>query len=130
MALVTTFITVPLVSFLYPPEYRETIDEHQITSKIKNSSSYPSLLVSVNKIEQVPAILSVIHLLDVSTPRKPSKDHSIGVSSSSHNLKELVMQHVTKKPKRNLIVNSLRLIELTERDSSVVLKASEGKIYI
>jgi hypothetical protein len=60
MALVTTFITVPLVSYTYPPQYHDKFED---TASLQQKSKKPSLLVCVNKVEQVPAILSLIHLL-------------------------------------------------------------------
>lgn len=150
MALVTTFITVPLVSFIYPPEYHEGIDEKDTEKKRKE----PGLLVSVNRIEQVGPILSVVNLLQMKlNQQKVQHDQRKGSNSSNFSGDNHLNQQQgplggQKKMKQSIssladylnfgkgsaktppgvIISVLRLIELTERDSSVMLSANQAAL--
>lgn len=139
MALVTTFITVPLVSFIYPPLYHDKPEEPANSTHHKGKKNGPpSVLVCVNKIEQVPPILSVIHLLqsklNTVVPKDSRKGSHQSQSSTSGGINPCLRPQkdvdITKPAKTTtgVVINSLRLIELTERDSSVMLQTSQDAL--
>jgi hypothetical protein len=142
MALVTTFITVPLVSFIYPPMYHEKPEEYSQTHHHKGKKGIPSLLVFCNRIEQVPPILSVIHLLQSKLNAISHKDQRKGSNQSQTSLSGIIpLPNHCLRPQKDgdqtnplgktstgVIINALRLIELTERDSSVMLQTSQDAL--
>jgi len=145
MALVTTFLTVPLVTYIYPPKYHDKQEEDAGRPMHKNAAPpEPSILVSVNKIEQVPSILSVIDLIESKykgsghgtedknpkgtvieekSTKSPSLLHLPTWLHHSHN-KGGAVEKMNQNHTSKLVVNALRLIEITERDSSVMLQTS------
>ena len=115
------------MSFLYPPRFHDKVeDDIQLTASSKIPQE-PSLLVSVQKIEQVPSILGIIRLLESNDStedgnRKTSKSST--KSSASMSCVPIPKGDHEKHSRTKVVVNALRLIEITERDSSVMLQTS------
>ncbi|KAI7901629.1 Sodium/hydrogen exchanger family-domain-containing protein [Cokeromyces recurvatus] len=116
MALITTFMTTPIVMWLYPEWYQKQTAEgfnedqdsiyfntHKAGSSMKTNCSefepedYYSLVTMMNRIDTVPSMMALIRLLKQdSSPR-------------------------TKKfSKSRLDIHVLRLLELTQRASDVM----------
>uniref|UniRef100_A0A914XA20 Uncharacterized protein n=1 Tax=Plectus sambesii TaxID=2011161 RepID=A0A914XA20_9BILA len=100
MALVTTFMTSPIISFLYPPKYRSQEQRPEAKNKkeeqLKKEGHFLTeldavrLLVYVDSMQSVP---SVAHLLQSLNSDKREED--------------------------KLVVNALKIIETNERSSSI-----------
>jgi Kef-type K+ transport system membrane component KefB len=147
MALVTTVSTTPLVSWLYPPAYQQKLDAwkrgeidwdgNRLAPESEGDSSTPDrpiekfqtnevrrLLVYL-RLDSLPSLFTFIALL--------GGDRS-SVSTKVHRSKselETVPEDATSSTlvsKRPLEVHGLRMLELTERTSSV-MKSSEVDEY-
>ena len=144
MALVTTFATTPLTSALFPPWYQKKLaawkrgdidwDENQLDSGDNGGSPDDSVLVKQQvtehkkllvclRLDSLPSIFTFVALLGGEKPDAaiaakihPSKD---GKTTG----RETFMQNPV--PQRPLEVHGLRMLELTERMSSV-MKESEA----
>ncbi|KAI9294848.1 hypothetical protein K502DRAFT_304504 [Neoconidiobolus thromboides FSU 785] len=114
MALVTTFLTVPLITFVYPKSYYNQISGSSEEGKnpaaelTSDTTYYNKVLVCLNKLEHVPALMTMVKLLQ-STP-EPVKMVD-NVSSPAQGTSKLPVLNVT----------ALRLIELSDRNSSIML---------
>jgi len=109
MALVTTLMTTPIVMFLYPPAYHrrnELAGKRPASSDIEGAAMTPTdlgqteafhLVVCLNRLQHVPSLMTFIQMLNPSTSRK------------------------RRDPK--LEVHALRLVELTQRTSAVMMMA-------
>lgn len=116
MALVTTFITTPLVNIIYPPSYYNHV-EHSDDSEIlvgsnepKSTDGFFKVMVALNRMEHVPALMTLVQLLQGASTQTPTDQPP---PSGSIN------------PFRRLYVYALRLIEYTGRDSNI-LQLSEA----
>ncbi|KAF8867311.1 hypothetical protein BDZ45DRAFT_609608 [Acephala macrosclerotiorum] len=149
MALVTTVSTTPLVSWLYPPAYQQKLDAwkrgeidwdgNRLAPESGGDSSTPEwpiekfqtnevrrLLVYL-RLDSLPSLFTFIALLGgdrsaVSTKVHRSKSELETVPEDSTNSTTGL---VSKRP---LEVHGLRMLELTERTSSV-MKSSEVDEY-
>lgn len=141
MALVTTFATTPLTSWLYPPWYQKKIEAWKRgeldwdtgnptgavsadTASTRDSLSYEKMEASkVRKmlvylrLDNMPTILAFISLLG-GTPQETTRTHPS--KQGAHTAAPVTEE----KPKRPLEAHGVRLLELTERESSV-MKVSE-----
>ncbi|CAG8543000.1 5483_t:CDS:1 [Dentiscutata heterogama] len=104
MALVTTFVTTPLASYLYPVRYQRKMEY-----KRTNKDSESKLLVVLNKVENLPAMITFVQLLQHKVSTKPTLLSSDDKTDSS------IIKDI--KP---MNVHVLRLIELTQRMSAVM----------
>ncbi|KAI4182580.1 MAG: hypothetical protein LQ346_006554 [Caloplaca aetnensis] len=140
MALVTTFATTPLTSALYPPWYRKKLaawkrgeidwdgnslredtkssgDTDAISSAKLQSSEIQRLLVYL-RLESLPSLLTFLSLLGGDRPEAGRRVHP---SKKGNDGADETTPLVQKRP---LQVHGLRMLELTERLSSV-MKDSE-----
>ncbi|KAI9860323.1 MAG: K(+)/H(+) antiporter [Trichoglossum hirsutum] len=151
MALITTFATTPLVTVLYPPWYQKklqawkrgeidwdgnSLDSHNadsdkadIAGKLQ-STQFRKLLVFL-RLDNLPSLFTFITLLGGDSAMKPTnKVHPLRsetltkLASDEASGETSLQSGVDVKPKRPLEVHGLRLIELTER-TSTVMKVSE-----
>lgn len=145
MALVTTFATTPLTRAFYPPSYqrkledwrrgeidwdtgkrlfdgRNASDDDGLTKKAQESARIKSLLVYL-RLDSMPTLLVFLSLLGGKPSEPVEKRHPL------HDNKE---QDDNRAPheekKRPIEVHGMRLIELTERGSTV-MKVSEVDEY-
>jgi hypothetical protein len=127
MALLTTFFTTPVVSFLYPPWYQKKIaawkrgeidwetgapiTQISVTATTETDPRRVRRLLVYLRLDNMPALLNLLSLFGsshaVETPSVTSGD-----SKRSHD--------EVKGPVR---AHGLRLLELTDRDSSVMTVA-------
>jgi len=129
-ALLLTFMTTPIVTILYPPHLRlrvtatganfnnidgEAARNQPRTSRSRTSGSGHSddtkwksrFTVVLDKVEHLPAMMSLTQLIHPSPPPPYSSDHS---SISSLRLSS----------RRDVSIDALRLIELSDRVSAVM----------
>jgi hypothetical protein len=116
MAIVTTCMTTPAVLWLYPESYQRQrareLGEAGSKSPIEAISPQEPkeetyrLMVTLNKLESVPAMMVLIQMLhhDANSERRRRRSH----------------QQPLRWPLVQLQVHALRLIELTQRSSAVM----------
>ena len=137
-AMVLTFMTTPIVTVLYPPNFRvrvtatgqnfSNIDGEQAhnqprTPRPGGSGSVRSddtkwrsrFTVVLDKIEHLPAMMSLTQLIHPSPPPPSSSAHS---SISSLSLSS----------RREVTIDALRLIELSDRVSAVMKGSATGAL--
>jgi len=144
MALVTTFATTPLTSMLYPPWYQKKLaswksgetdwdgnpinsegasDGTRDTSLEKLQSTQVRKLLVYLRLDSLPSLFTFIDLLGGDKATVKTKIHRSRLDL------EAVPEEgesSTEGSKRPLEVHGLRILELTERTSSV-MKVSEGE---
>lgn len=148
MALVTTFATTPLTAALYPPWYQRkleawkrgeidwdsgaplpdssSVSEFDGIAKEKMESSRTKSLLIYLRLDNMPTLLAFLSLLggkpDGSHTRRHPKLEADGQKDQSTNVEAIPHR---KKP---VEVHGVRLVELTER-SSTVMKVAEVDEY-
>ncbi|KAG8759448.1 K(+)/H(+) antiporter [Serendipita sp. 396] len=133
MALVLTFMTTPIVLTIYPPKYRklgvdaimpkEKADEEEKvtppTPAPRDEAGFKSRFsVILNRLEHVPAIMTLTQLLQPSQSSVTLAPSTRGESSNGSN-----PNIASAEPSVQL--DALRLIELTDR-TSAVMQSSEA----
>lgn len=131
MALVTTVATTPLTRWLYPPWYRKKLEQWKRgeidwdgkplsddggpadSAKILQDGRIRRLLVYL-RLDSLPSLFTIISLL--------GEEHASPANSGEDTTNNPVIR------KRPLEVHALRILELTERTSSV-MKVTEGDDY-
>ncbi|KAI1208599.1 K+/H+ antiporter 1 [Annulohypoxylon truncatum] len=138
MALVTTVATTPLTKLLYPPWYQKKLDQwkrgeidwdgkplegsNQSTSLSQIQDTGIRRLLVYLRLDSLPSLFTFISLLGDENVTPKSKP---GEPLDSH-AKDAGKVSVSKA--RPLEVHGLRIVELTERTSSV-MKVTEGDDY-
>ena len=141
MALVTTFATTPITAALYPPWYQRKLDAWKrgeidwdtgaplhddssdtatddITKQKLESSRIRDLLIYL-RLDAMPTTLAFVSLLSGKPSDSASRRHPMHSSDGEQN--NIAQQPETKRP---IEVHGVRLVELTERGSTV-MKVSE-----
>ncbi|THX14658.1 hypothetical protein D6D13_02714 [Aureobasidium pullulans] len=135
MALITTFITTPLTMALYPPWYQKKLeawkkglidwdtgnpinsgdDTSSIVAAKLETSKIKTLLVHL-RLDNMPTLMTFISLLAAPTKSGEAavRQHPMLAGKSASVAESL------KAPNRPLEVHGVRMIELTDRDSSVM----------
>lgn len=141
MALVTTFATTPLTAALYPPSYQKKLeawkkglidwdtgrslsitdaeDDQSVMASKLESAKVRSLLVYL-RLDNMPTLLTFVSLLGGRSNNALAKLHPARKNKETENS--------TSLHKRPVDVHGVRILELTERDSSV-MKVSELEEY-
>lgn len=137
MALITTVSTTPLTKRLYPPWYQQKVEKWRRgeidwdgnptgTSSVSSSESarlnaprIKRLLVYL-RLDSLPSLFTFITLLGAETSSEAVKPEASDVSAESTT--------EAQPKKRPLEVHGLRLIELSDRTSSV-MHVTEGEEY-
>ncbi|KAI0155168.1 K+/H+ antiporter 1 [Xylariaceae sp. FL1272] len=133
MALVTTVATTPLVKVLYPPWYRQKLDQwkrgeidwdgNPLKGDNSNASTSAEKLVDPNvrrllvylRLDSLPSLFTFISLL--------------GEEQQKATVTETANDEADQRPlikRRPLEVHALRILELTER-TSTVMRVTEGE---
>jgi len=152
MALVTTFATTPLTSALYPPWYQKKLEawkrgeidwdtgkplgghddiSHDSISYGKLESQNIHRLLVYLRLDNMPTLLAFVSLLGGNPQKIVAKTHPLfdPASTLSKGSKESGESNTSiEKPKRPIEAHGVRLLELTERSSSV-MKVSEVDAY-
>ncbi|THZ08440.1 hypothetical protein D6C93_00532 [Aureobasidium pullulans] len=135
MALITTFITTPLTMALYPPWYQKKLeawkkglidwdtgnpinsgdDTSSIVAAKLETSKIKTLLVHL-RLDNMPTLMTFVSLLAAPTKSGEAavRQHPMLAGRSASVAESL------KAPNRPLEVHGVRMIELTDRDSSVM----------
>ena len=138
MALVTTFATTPLVSWLYPPWYQRKLElwkqgkidwdgnlihheDDTDTSEadmIRKTDAAKRILVYL-RLDGLPSLFTMVNLFsqrreNTLTAVGPDSGRDDRVVKNAHALNSVTTLH------RPLQIHGLRLMELTERESSVM----------
>ncbi|CAI2174104.1 15350_t:CDS:2 [Funneliformis geosporum] len=136
MAIFTTFTTSPLATWIYSSEYQKamemkrieqepSVDERTLTVSRESADTlfdkHRKLLVVLNKAEWLPAIMTLIQLLQPpptsTVGRKENERQEIGSSTSPQITSPTVVEQSSNQ---SFIVHALRIIELTQRLSTVM----------
>jgi hypothetical protein len=152
MALVTTFATTPLTSALYPPWYQKKLEawkrgeidwdtgkplgghddiSHDSISYEKLESQKIHRLLVYLRLDNMPTLLAFVSLLGGNPQKIAAKTHPLldPASTLSKGSEESEESNTSiGKPKRPIEAHGVRLLELTERSSSV-MKVSEVDAY-
>ncbi|KAI9166417.1 sodium/hydrogen exchanger family protein [Paramyrothecium foliicola] len=140
MALITTFSTTPLVSFLYPPAYQKKLEAwkrgeidwdtgkprelHGASADAsKATNQRVNRLLVYLRLDNMPAMLSLVSLFGASSDAESTEESKEeGHSGSDAGSSE------ASTYRRAVRAHGLRLIHLTDRDSSV-MTVSEVEDY-
>ncbi len=143
MALVTTVSTTPLTKLLYPVWYqkklekwrRGEIDWDGNVLRSEESSQRESVekfgqtqirrLLVYLRLDSLPGLFTFISLLGGENDAKQAPPAQLGVTSGSPDDVQLPGQSAKRRP---LEVHGIRILELTERTSSV-MQVTEGEEY-
>lgn len=139
MALVTTVSTTPLTKLLYPPWYQQKVERWRrgeidwdgnptessagsTTESVEklNATQIRRLMVYL-RLDSLPSLFTFITLLGAETSHEAQEAARAAASTTEGG--DAV--HIRKRP---LEVHGLRIIELTERTSSV-MQVTEGEEY-
>jgi len=137
MALITTFATTPLASYLYPPWYQkkieawkrgeidwdtgEPLESHDSSSRDDADLSKPTdervrrLLVYL-RLDNMPAILGLVSLFGIPLGSEPQLHPAAKATKQDKS----ASSSIEDVPKRALRAHGIRLLQLTDRDSSVM----------
>ncbi|TDL22140.1 hypothetical protein BD410DRAFT_770653 [Rickenella mellea] len=146
-ALLLTFMTTPVVTILYPPEYRsrttaigdfDNVDRpdnegdmdkhrgsHSANLEIDESIWKIRFTVVLDKIEHLPGMMTLTQLIQPS-PSRTGRSRNDRASSSSQTSE---MLQYAENNAVNVLVDALRLIELSDR-TSAVMKSSVADTLI
>ncbi|CAG8516018.1 9200_t:CDS:2 [Ambispora gerdemannii] len=147
MAIVTTCLTTPLVTYLYPRKYHksypyktgndgklaiETIRTRGSDDTLGEKTQPNKILVVLNHVEYLPAMMTLIQLLRpsrsftkplaINSSEKKERPQSMVETENSTNHQAILLDSSTPAiSSQDLItVNALRLIELTERLTTIM----------
>ncbi|KAG6907321.1 hypothetical protein DXG01_009440 [Tephrocybe rancida] len=133
-AIVLTFLTTPLTLFFYPPKYRtrdgpkpDHLAEGGAAAAVSSSEDAfkTRFTLVLDRIEQLPAAMTIAHLLHPTKALPPSSPALSDEKSEKSFEKPPVYDGSTR-----ISINALRLIELTSRTSAVLKsKVAESLIY-
>ncbi|KAJ2507451.1 K(+)/H(+) antiporter [Coemansia sp. RSA 2052] len=125
MALATTFVTAPVLAYLYPLKYQHRIEDINMLGDHDNASALTkrhgpeagapmSVLVVLSRLQQVPGVMTLLgylhHQPELSSTRK------LTAHVSGAHAQELIHRHLY----RPIRVFGLRLLELSGRNSSIM----------
>ncbi|GBC05014.1 hypothetical protein RclHR1_00060027 [Rhizophagus clarus] len=140
MALVTTVLTSPLTTWIYSTEYRKKMEvvrdeknnlnrlSRNYNNDLLSKTNYSKLLVVLNKVEWLPAMMTLVQLLQplpkstVIIKQNDVNEEELGINSTS-----TVVEHDNNN--EPLVVHALRIIELKQRISDV-MKFNESEELI
>lgn len=97
MALTTTFLTVPIISLIYPPKYRTSVHTsfRLAPSGITQDESATTILLCIPSVKSIGLMINLIQMM----AGKPE----------------------TRVASSNLNIHAVRMIEVTDRESSVLM---------
>ncbi|CAG8441765.1 3779_t:CDS:10 [Funneliformis mosseae] len=135
MAIFTTFTTSPLATWIYSSEYQKKMEmkrteqEPSVEKRLPKVSGetlfdkHRNLLVVLNQAEWLPAMMTLIQLLQPTkstvrtTNNREDEEQEIGTSTTPQINSPTVVDQSRNQP---FIVHALRIIELTQRLSTVM----------
>jgi hypothetical protein len=141
MALLTTFATTPIVSFLYPPSYQKKLaawkrgeidwDSGEPTNRDSFGPGKPlprtrvQQLLFYLRLDSMPGLLNVVSLFGTATASGTAADQNSASEKLTAEQSVVPAPVVSQRPVR---AHGLRLLQLGDRDSSV-MTVSEVEEY-
>jgi hypothetical protein len=134
-ALVLTFITTPLTLFFYPEQYRIDRSKTLESAPVSGTGAAPTsdefmrskFTVVLDGMEQLPSAMTLTQLLQPRSARLNTAEKTITEKTITE--KTSLSETSAISNKRNIFVDALRLIELTDR-TSAVLRSQSADILI
>ncbi|KAG6856215.1 hypothetical protein H0H87_006551 [Tephrocybe sp. NHM501043] len=131
-----TFMTTPLTLFFYPPKYRtrdakpdHSVEGGTITHPNSSEETKTRFALVLDRIEQLPAAMTIAHLLHPSSASSTSSSIDTADKSES-SLEKPPVYAGSPSISSRISINALRLIELTSRTSAVLKsKAAESLVF-
>lgn len=136
MALLTTFSTTPIVSYLYPPSYQIKLESWRrgeidwdtgapLPSSDSDDSSHHKSgsvqrvgrMLAYIRLDSMPALLNLVSLFGGPEPATTASEQT---TYSTHFKVPDVTAVTADGPRRPVWVHGMRLLQLTDRDSSVM----------
>jgi hypothetical protein len=147
MALVTTFLTTPLTTLLYPRWYQVKVDRWRRgeidwdENPVQRDGRNDSVAIAKDQLKTVPVRKLLVYLrLDglsgvctlaalLSSKRRASVASPIHPTKMPRQIEQNVEEPITSEgdEQATLKVHGVRLMELTDRDSSVMKVAAAGE---
>ncbi|CAP99541.1 Pc22g22530 [Penicillium rubens Wisconsin 54-1255] len=148
MALVTTFLTTPLTTLLYPTWYQVKVERWRRGeidwegNPVQRDDRNDSVAIAKDQLKTVPVRKLLVYLrLDglsgvctvaalLSSKRRAPVSSRIHPAKMPKQTEETVEDHITPEEDEDntpLKVHGVRLMELTDRDSSVMKVAAAGE---
>ncbi|KAK3840260.1 MAG: Sodium/hydrogen exchanger family-domain-containing protein [Linnemannia elongata] len=139
MCLITTCMTTPAVSYIYPPHYQRASALRALAKeKAKNGDierndqvedaelTNKGIMLCLDKIHNLPAMMTFLDMLHYAVSNS-GEVASSGSAISAHGAHDLSSNIFTfaPPPKSGPSLLALRLLHLTERSSSVLMAATE-----
>ncbi|KAJ4321753.1 hypothetical protein N0V84_005186 [Fusarium piperis] len=142
MALVTTFLTTPLVSWLYPPSYQRKLElwkqgkidwdgnalnPSDADETDEGDKDVANRVLVYLRTDGLSSLLSTVSLFTAGHAKRPSAEGDSPIHGEKSAVPEGLMSNAatgTDAPKPLLRIHGCRLVGLTERNSSV-MKVSE-----
>ncbi|KAF9544053.1 K(+)/H(+) antiporter [Mortierella hygrophila] len=137
MCLITTCMTTPGVTWVYPPHYqraaamRALAKERKLAGVVVRDDASDVIdnkgfMLCLDKIHNLPAMMTFLEMLNHSTPAAgdnatAGSHSSLSVPGSNLPMGKSATDENTSNPK----IMALRLLHLTERSSSVLMAATE-----
>lgn len=153
MALVTTFATTPIVSYLYPPHYQRKLelwkqgkidwDGNQLHPHNDGEDAFEKRLDVADRLlvylraDGLSSLFSVVNLFSGSSPRSSASTNSKSnlTPIPEKGLFTTNLRHSTDGPsaeptqRKRLRIHSIRLTELSERTSSIMRVSEPHEEY-
>jgi Kef-type K+ transport system membrane component KefB len=150
MALVTTFATTPLVSWLYPPSYQRKLElwkqgkidwdgnplhpEEEDNDDLEKKVDVANRLLVYLRADGLSSLFSIVNLFagassPVSTTGESPVTPTVEKGGFTSTLRASIEQRQQHHGRKRLRIHSLRLTELSERNSSVMKVAEQYEEY-
>ncbi|KAF9281255.1 K(+)/H(+) antiporter [Mortierella alpina] len=139
MCLITTCMTTPGVSWIYPVHYQRAAAlralakenakngdlEQQHASELSDSNKN-GIMLCLDKIHNLPAMMTFLEMLHHAVPKAQADASGSTLSvHGAHALPDHSVRFTPTAPATGPTLLALRLLHLTERSSSVLLAATE-----
>ncbi|KAG0290704.1 K(+)/H(+) antiporter [Dissophora globulifera] len=146
MCLVTTCMTTPMVTWIYPPHYQRAAalralakekaskggDLERAESPETSDASKRGIMLCIDKIQNLPGMMTFLDMLHHAIPTSvdaPVSDSTLDLSDTHAHAHALHghsgVNFAPATPRVLPTLHALRLLDLTERSSSVLLAATE-----
>ncbi|KAG0322798.1 K(+)/H(+) antiporter [Linnemannia gamsii] len=140
MCLITTCMTTPAVSYIYPPHYQRASALRALAKeKAKNGDidrkegledidlTNKGIMLCLDKIHNLPAMMTLLDMLHYAVPKsdEAATSESSVSAHGAHDLSSNIVTFAPAPPKSGPSLLALRLLHLTERSSSVLMAATE-----
>ncbi|KAF9201304.1 K(+)/H(+) antiporter [Haplosporangium sp. Z 27] len=134
MCLITTCMTTPMVSWIYPPQYQRAAalralakeraskgDTESSAFSDERESSRNGIFLCLDKIQNLPGMMTFLDTLH----HAAANSEDVATSDSTHSNVGHSVSFAPVAPKTKPILYALRLLHLTERSSSILMAATE-----